>query len=77
MNKTVLIIIFLVVAQNSFAQTTENKAWFFLSHTQEVSKKGNVLADVQVRSSTKVKRVETRCYETVYLIISMMNIPSH
>ena len=59
MNKTVLIIIFLVVAQNSFAPTTENKAWFFLSHTQEVSKKWNVLADVQVRSSTKVKRVET------------------
>ncbi|HLL44035.1 MAG TPA: hypothetical protein VK369_12895 [Segetibacter sp.] len=34
MNKTVLIIIFLVVAQNSFAPTTENKAWFFLSHAQ-------------------------------------------
>ncbi len=43
----------------SFAQTTENKAWFFLSHTQEASKKWNVLADVQVRSSNKVKRVES------------------
>ena len=59
MNKTVIIIIFLVVARNSFARTTENKAWFFHSHKQEVSKKWNVLADVQVRSSTQVKRVET------------------
>jgi len=56
---TIVIIIFLFVSQNSFAQTTENKAWFFLSHTQEVSKKWNVLADVQVRSSNKVKRVKT------------------
>jgi hypothetical protein len=58
MNKT-FFIIFLVVAKNNFAQTTENKAWFFLSHTQEASKKWNVLADVQVRSSNKVKRVES------------------
>lgn len=59
MNKTIVIIFFLIDARNSLAQTTENKAWFFLSHTQEVSRKLNVLADVQVRSSNELKRVQT------------------
>jgi hypothetical protein len=59
MNKAIISIIFLIVAPNSFGQTNENNAWFFLSHAQEVSKKWNILADVQVRSSDKVKRVKS------------------
>jgi hypothetical protein len=59
MNRSLGILIFLFLYFNSIAQTTENKAWFFLSHTQELSKEWNVLADVQLRSSDKLKRIET------------------
>lgn len=41
------------------AQSTENTGWIFLSHTQNVSKKWDVLFDAQVRSADKVKSVNT------------------
>ena len=59
MNKTLAIIFFLFLSRQGLAQKMENRSWFFLSHTQKVSKKWNALADVQLRSSDKIKRFET------------------
>jgi hypothetical protein len=42
-----------------FAQRTETQAWFFLSHTQTISKKFDVLADVQLRSADRFSYLTT------------------
>lgn len=41
----------LLFSQNVCAQSEDNGAWFFLSHTQKVSDRFDILADVQLRSS--------------------------
>jgi len=63
MSKAIGFIIFLVVSCSGFDQTTENKAWYFLSHTGSF-KKMQCFADAQVRSSNKVKRIETLLLRT-------------
>jgi len=47
----VLTALILVIGQKLSAQHQENNAWLFLSHTQKISDKFDVLADVQLRSS--------------------------
>ncbi|AMR33818.1 hypothetical protein A0256_21445 [Mucilaginibacter sp. PAMC 26640] len=47
---TIAIITILVV--KAYAQT-ENTGWFFLSHTQKISSKFDILADVQLRSADR------------------------
>jgi len=37
--------------QDLHAQTEDNNAWFFISHTQKISNKFDILADMQWRSS--------------------------
>lgn len=41
----------LLFTQNSQAQSEDNGAWFFISHTQKISNRFDMLADVQVRSA--------------------------
>ncbi|TWR25793.1 DUF2490 domain-containing protein [Mucilaginibacter pallidiroseus] len=48
----VLLITFLVVFAKANGQT-QNTGWFFLSHTQKVSEKFDIRADVQTRSADK------------------------
>jgi hypothetical protein len=43
--------LFFLPIANASAQTTENGGWLFLSHSQKVSDKIDVLADVQLRTA--------------------------
>jgi hypothetical protein len=40
-----------LLPEKASAQSQENGAWLFLSHTQQLNKKFDILADVQLRSS--------------------------
>ena len=59
MNKGILFVLFTFTCIASFAQSFENKSWIFLTHKQKLSRKWDVLADFQVRSSDKIKKFET------------------
>lgn len=50
---------FLLFSLSLFAQKNENKGWLFLSHTQKLNKKWDVLFDGQLRSTNKVEFVNT------------------
>jgi len=50
---------FLIFQKVSFCQLTETQGWFFLSHTQKLSKKWDGLADIQLRSADKIIRFQT------------------
>ena len=55
-----LFTLFLLFAVSSlFAQKNENKGWVFLSHTQKLNSKWDVLFDAQVRSTNQVKFINT------------------
>jgi hypothetical protein len=47
----VLSVMSLLFGHNLYAQRDGNNAWLFISHTQKVSEKFDVLADVQLRSA--------------------------
>jgi hypothetical protein len=49
---------FCLLVLSSLAQQ-ENKGWFFLSHTQKLSKQWNILFDAQVRSTDRFMFVNT------------------
>ncbi len=59
MTKSTLFVLFTFTCLISYAQSFENKGWIFLTHTQKISKKWDILADIQVRSSDKIKMFET------------------
>lgn len=46
-----LVSVFLILISNSIAQTKETGGWLFLSHTQKISTKFDLLADVQLRTA--------------------------
>jgi len=48
-----------LTGQYSYAQLTETKGWFFLSHTQKISKKFDLLADAQLRSANRLSYLNT------------------
>ena len=49
--KHLFFIVLLFTSRIASAQLTETQGWFFLSHTQTLSKKFDLLADVQTRSA--------------------------
>jgi len=58
--KTVTIILFFTLFRITvYSQSAKTTGWFFLSHSQKISKKFKALADVQVRSTNKLVHVET------------------
>ena len=54
-----LFVLFTIACITSYAQSFKNNGWIFLTHTQKISKKWDMLADFQVRSSDKIKKFET------------------
>lgn len=48
-----------LVSRTVQAQITENQGWFFLSHTQTLTKKFDLLADVQTRSANRFDYLTT------------------
>jgi hypothetical protein len=58
-NHVLIILASLILHSSGNAQSTENKGWLFLTHTQKLSKKWDGLADIQFRSSNEWKRIET------------------
>jgi len=58
--KTVTIILFFTLFRIAvYSHAAKTTGWFFLSHSQKISKKFKALADVQVRSTNKLIHVET------------------
>ncbi|MCX2586323.1 DUF2490 domain-containing protein [Pedobacter sp. MR22-3] len=53
LNKLWIMVIPLLIAFQTAAQT-ENTGWLFISHSQQVSQKFDILADVQVRSADQL-----------------------
>lgn len=47
----------LCMVTSGWAQTQENTAWLFISHTQKISEKVNFLADIQARTADDYKFV--------------------
>ncbi|MDY0904500.1 DUF2490 domain-containing protein [Pedobacter sp. CFBP9032] len=61
--KILPIILFCIIALNTAAQT-ENTGWLFISHTQKVSEKFDVLADFQLRSSDQLNDFSALLFRT-------------
>ena len=59
-----LLFIFLVFITPVLAQQTPHTGWLFLSHTQKVSSKVDVLADVQWRTGDQFMTLNTRLWRT-------------
>lgn len=57
------VIIFCLIAFNTAAQT-ENTGWLFISRTQQINKKLDLLADVQVRSTDQFEDVSALLLRT-------------
>ncbi|MVN92915.1 DUF2490 domain-containing protein [Mucilaginibacter aquatilis] len=54
-----LAVIGCLVFGNCIAQTSETQAWLFINHSQRLTDKFDVLADVQVRSANDIKFLNT------------------
>jgi len=54
-----LLLLFVSTSWISKAQLTETQGWFFLSHTQTLTKKFDLLADVQTRSANQFDYLTT------------------
>jgi hypothetical protein len=52
--RPVIWLTFLLIISNLTLYAQENAAWFFLSHTQKISNKFDILADVQLRSTDHI-----------------------
>ena len=61
--KILPIVLFCIIALNTAAQT-ENTGWLFISHTQKVSEKFDVLADFQLRSSDQLSDFSALLFRT-------------
>jgi len=59
-----LLFISLVFITPVMAQQTQHSGWLFLSHTQKVSSKFDVLADVQWRTGDQFTALNTRLWRT-------------
>ncbi|MFD2287633.1 DUF2490 domain-containing protein [Pedobacter petrophilus] len=57
------IAILCTIAFNTAAQT-ENSGWLFISHTQQINKKFDVLADLQFRSSDQLNDLSALLFRT-------------
>ena len=65
MNKKIcLLLLMSCFAADLFAQTVETSGWVFLSHTQKISKKFDILADAQVRTADRLKYFNTLLLRT-------------
>lgn len=54
-----LALLFFIMPAQLSAQKPENTGWLFLSHTQKLNKKWNILLDAQTRSTDKLIHVNT------------------
>lgn len=61
--KILPIVLFCIIALNTAAQT-ENTGWLFISYTQKVSEKFDVLADFQLRSSDQLSDFSALLFRT-------------
>ncbi|MXV51526.1 DUF2490 domain-containing protein [Pedobacter sp. HMF7647] len=64
MKNALTTILFLLGTSAVFCQKTETSGWFFLTHTQELNKRFDILADVQARSSDQFKHFNTLLLRT-------------
>lgn len=59
LNKKLITLLLSLTGYNGYAQLTETQGWFFLSHTQAITKKLDLLADAQIRSANEFDYLNT------------------
>jgi hypothetical protein len=57
--KKLIMLLLCLTGYNGYAQLTETQGWFFLSHTQALTKKFDLLADAQLRSANRFDYLNT------------------
>ncbi|WP_158828114.1 DUF2490 domain-containing protein [Mucilaginibacter lacusdianchii] len=64
MKKLIALIAGLIMSHTCLAQLTENMGWLFITHQQKLSKKLDLLADVQLRSANQFDYLTTLLLRT-------------
>ncbi len=62
--KTLLVVLLCLVNYNNYAQVTETQGWFFVTHSQSLNKKFDLLADAQLRSANQFYYLNTMLLRT-------------
>ncbi|MFD1257569.1 DUF2490 domain-containing protein [Mucilaginibacter terrae] len=58
-NKKLITLILCITGCKSYAQLTETQGWVFITHTQTLNKKFDLLADAQIRSANRFNYFNT------------------